>query len=182
MSKSQPGGAIWLDPELTSPYDYYQFWINVDDRDAVYFMKLYTFMPTDEIAGYEKLTGADIRRTKEKLAFEATSIAHGREEAEKARNASEALFQGGGAGEDAPTTEISRKRLEEGVTALDLFTETGLCSSRGEVRRMGQQGGLYIQGERVTEPLDNIPPTAAPEGVLLLRKGKKRYHLVKVVG
>lgn len=181
MSKSQPGGAIWLDPKLTSPYDYYQFWINVDDRDAIYFMKLYTFMPTDEIAEYEKLTGADIRRTKEKLAFEATSIAHGREEAEKARNASEALFQGGGAGEDAPTTEISKKRLEEGISALDLFTETGLCESRGEVRRMGQQGGLYIQGDRVTDPLQTVSSEVAPGDVILLRKGKKRYHRIKVV-
>lgn len=181
MSKSQPGGAIWLDPELTSPYDYYQFWINVDDRDAVYFMKLYTFMPNDEIAEYEKLTGADIRRTKEKLAFEATAIAHGTEEAKKARKASLELFQGGGGGKDAPTTEISRKRLEQGISALDLFTETGLCESRGEVRRMGQQGGLYIQGERVIDPMENIPATAASEGVLLLRKGKKRYHLVKLV-
>ncbi len=144
-------------------------------------MKLYTFMPTDEIAQYEKLTGADIRRTKEKLAFEATSIAHGTEEAKKARKASRELFQEGGSGKDAPTTEISRKRLEDGITALDLFTETGLCSSRGEVRRMGQQGGLYIQGERVTDPMENIPAAAASEGVLLLRKGKKRYHIVKVV-
>lgn len=181
MSKSQPGGAIWLDPELTSPYDYYQFWINVDDRDAVYFMKLYTFMPTDEIAQYEKLTGADIRRTKESLAFEATAIAHGTDEAKKARKASRELFQEGGAGKDAPTTEISRKRLEEGISALDLFTETGLCESRGEVRRMGQQGGLYIQGKRVTDPMENISAAAASEGSLLLRKGKKRYHLVKLV-
>ncbi len=180
MSKSQPGGAIWLDPELTSPYDYYQFWINVDDRDAVYFMKLYTFMPVDEIADYEKLTGADTRKTKEKLAFEATSIAHGRDEAEKARKASEALFAGKGSQEEAPTTEMSRNRLAEGLSALDLFTETGLCDSRGEVRRMGQQGGLYIQGERVTDPLEAIPLDTPEDGIILLRKGKKRYHRVRI--
>ncbi len=180
MSKSQPGGAIWLDPALTTPYDYYQFWINVDDRDAVYFMKLYTFMPVDEITGYEKLTGADTRKTKERLAYEATSIAHGRDEAEKAREASEALFAGKGSQEEAPTTEMSRSRLARGLSALDLFTETGLCDSRGEVRRMGQQGGLYIQGERVTDPLKTIPADIAEDGIILLRKGKKRYHRVRI--
>lgn len=182
MSKSQPGGAIWLDPELTSAYEYYQFWINVDDRDAVYFMKLYTFMPVNEIVEYEKLTGADTRKAKEKLAFEATSIAHGHEEAEKAREASEALFAGKGSQEEAPTTEMSVKRLTEGLSALDLFTETGLCGSRGEARRMGLQGGLYIQGERVTDPLKIIPRDAPENGIILLRKGKKRYHRVKITG
>lgn len=180
MSKSQPGGAVWLDPTLTSPYDYFQFWINVDDRDAVYFMKLYTFMSVEEISGYEKLTGAEIRKTKEKLAFEATSIAHGAEEAEKARIASKALFSGQGSQDDAPTTAMSRERLTEGLTALDLFTETGLCGSRGEVRRMGKQGGLYIQGDRVTDPLANIPEDTPDQGVILLRKGKKSYHRILI--
>lgn len=180
MSKSQPGGAIWLDPELTSPYEYYQFWMNVDDRDAIYFMKLYTFMPMEDITGYEKLQGADIRKAKERLAMEATSIAHGKAEAEKAREASRALFEGGGSQEEAPTTEMSHKRLIDGLSALDLFTETGLCDSRGEVRRMGQQGGLYIQGERVTDPLRTIPPDTPEDGIILLRKGKKRYHRVRI--
>ncbi len=180
MSKSQPGGAIWLDPALTSPYDYYQFWINVDDRDATYFMKLYTFISTEEIAEYEALKGADIRKAKERLAFEATSIAHGRNEAEKAREASRALFSGKGSQNDAPTTTISLARLTEGITPLDLFTETGLCSSRGEVRRMGRQGGLYIQGERITDPMEKIPSNIPEDGVILLRKGKKSYHRVIV--
>ena len=178
MSKSQPGGAIWLDPALTSPYDYYQFWINVDDRDAVYFMKLYTFISAEEISEYEKLTGAEIRKTKERLAFEATAIAHGREEAEKAEVASKALFSGEGNHDDAPTTAMQSSRLKEGLTALDLFTETGLCDSRGEVRRMGKQGGLYIQGKRVTDPLESIPEDTPEDGVILLRKGKKSYHRI----
>lgn len=182
MSKSQPGGAIWLDAELTSPYDYYQFWMNVDDRDAVYFMKLYTFMPMEEIAGYEKLQGADIRKAKERLAMEATSIAHGKTEAEKARDASKALFEGGGSQEEAPTTEIPAERLARGMNALDLFTDTGLCGSRAEVRRMASQGGLYIQGERVDDPLAHVDPALPEEGVLLLRKGKKKYHRVKFTG
>ena len=178
MSKSQPGGAIWLDPNLTSPYQYYQFWINVDDRDAAYFMKLYTYLPINEIAEYEKLTGADTRKTKEKLAFEATSIAHGRSEAEKAQNAAEALFTGKGNQQNVPSTEIPISRITEGISAIDLFTETSLCPSRGEVKRLAKQGGLYIQGERVTAPEDNITEGMLEDSSLLLRAGKKRYHRV----
>jgi tyrosyl-tRNA synthetase len=175
MSKSQPGGAIWLDPDLTSPYDYYQFWINVADTDATYFMKLYTFIPMDEIAAYEKLTGADIRQAKERLALEATSIAHGRPEAEKARLASLSLFTGNGNQDNVPTTELPLSRIEQGVSALDLFTETGLCPSRAEVRRLAKQGGLYIQGKRIDVPEDNIIDNMLEGESLLLRAGKKRY-------
>ncbi len=182
MSKSQPGGAIWLDPNLTSPYQYYQFWINVDDRDAAYFMKLYTYLPVEEIAEFEKLTGADTRKTKEKLAFEATAIAHGLEEAEKAQNAAKALFAGNGNQKNVPSTDIPLSRLADGVSAIDLFTETGLCPSRGEVRRLGRQGGLYIQGERVSTPEDRITENMLEESSLLLRAGKKRYHRINFTG
>jgi len=178
MSKSQPGGAVWLDPNLTSPYDYYQFWINVDDRDATYFMKLYTFIPVNEIAVFEKLSGADIRQAKEKLAFEATSIAHGKHEAEKARNASLSLFAGFGSQENVPSAEFPYSRVQKGVSALDLFTESGLCPSRGEVRRLAKQGGLYIQGNRIDAPEDSISEEMLEEGSLLLRAGKKRYFKV----
>ncbi len=181
MSKSQPGGAIWLDPNLTSPYQYYQFWINVDDRDAAYFMKLYTYLPVSEIAEYEKLTGADTRRTKEKLAFEATAIAHGIEEAEKARNAAKALFAGKGSQQDVPTTDIPMSRIKEGLSAIDLFTETGLCPSRGEAKRLGKQGGLYIQGERISSPENKVTEEMLEDNALLLRAGKKRYHKVQIV-
>ena len=181
MSKSQPGGAIWLDPALTSPYQYYQFWINVDDRDATYFMKLYTFLPASEIAEYEKLEGADIRKTKEKLAFEATAIAHGREEAEKAQSAAKSLFTGTGTQRDVPSTSIPLANLGEGLSAIDLFTQTGLCSSRGDARRLGKQGGLYIQGERVTVPEEKITEALIKDNSLLLRAGKKRYHRVNFV-
>ncbi len=182
MSKSQPGGAIWLDPNLTSPYQYYQFWINVDDRDAAYFMKLYTYLSINEIAEYEKLTGADTRKTKEKLAFEATAIAHGLGEAEKAQNAAKALFAGNGNQQNVPSTDIPLSRLADGVSAIDLFTETGLCPSRGEVKRLGRQGGLYIQGERVSSPEDRITENMLEESSLLLRAGKKRYHKINFTG
>lgn len=182
MSKSQPGGAIWLDPNLTSPYQYYQFWINVDDKDAAYFMKLYTYLSINEIAEYEKLTGADTRKTKEKLAFEATAIAHGRDEAEKAQNAAKALFSGKGSQQNVPSTKLPLSRIAEGISAIDLFTETGLCPSRGEVRRLGKQGGLYIQGERVSVPEDRIAEDLLEDNSLLLRAGKKRYHRINFTG
>ncbi|MCD4706199.1 MAG: tyrosine--tRNA ligase [Candidatus Sabulitectum sp.] len=182
MSKSQPGGAIWLDPNLTSPYQYYQFWINVDDKDAAYFMKLYTYLPTEEIAEYEKLTGADTRKTKEKLAFEATAIAHGRDQAEKAQNTAKALFTGKGSQQNVPSTELPLARIAEGMSAIDLFTETGLCHSRGEVRRLGKQGGLYIQGERVSVPEKKITEDLLEDNSLLLRAGKKRYHRINFTG
>lgn len=181
MSKSQPGGAIWLDPNLTSPYQYYQFWINVDDRDAAYFMKLYTYLPINEITEYEKLSGADTRRTKEKLAFEATAIAHGLEEAKKAQDAAKALFAGNGHQQNVPSTDIALARITDGISAIDLFTETGLCPSRGEVKRLGKQGGLYIQGERVSAPEDRITEDMLEDNSLLLRAGKKRYHKINFI-
>ncbi len=177
MSKSQAGGAIWLDPSLTTPYDYYQFWINIDDKDAIYFLKLYTFIPMDEIEELSLLEGAEIRRVKEKLAFEATALTHGREEALKAEKASRALFAGDGDQEDVPSLEIQAERLRKGISCLDLFVETGLCSSRGEVRRLAKQGGLYIEDKRVSDPVDNLDPQDTP-GSILLRAGKKRYYKV----
>ncbi len=182
MSKSMPGGVIWLDPELTSPYDYYQFWINVDDRDAVYFMKLYTFVPIEEIEEMSMLKGADLRSAKERLALEATAIAHGKEEAEKAREASRALFAGTGSIDRAPLLELPLDRIEQGISCLDLFVETGLCPSRAEVRRLAKQGGLYVNGERVNTPEENISTSALEDGHLLLRAGKKRYYRVHFTG
>lgn len=180
MSKSQPGGAIWLDPNLTSPYEYYQFWINVSDSDAVYFMKLYTFMPLKEIMEYEQLSGADTRRTKERLAFEATAIVHGKEEAEKAKSAAKALFSGNGNQKNVPSTQINKDKIDLGLTAVDIFTETGLCPSRAEAKRLCKQGGLYIQNNRVDSPFANITTDMFKDNSLLLRAGKKRYHRIEL--
>jgi len=177
MSKTQAGGAIWLDPGMTSPYDYYQFWINVDDKDAIYFLKLYTFLPFDEIEELSLLKGAEIRMVKEKLAFEATALTHGLDEANRAKKASRALFTGNGDQDDVPSVEISRSRLTEGISCLDLFVETGLCSSRSDVRRLAEQGGLYIEDNRIVDPVDNLDPENTPDSILL-RAGKKRYYKV----
>jgi len=181
MSKSQAGGAIWLDPEWTSPYDYYQFWMNVDDRDAAGFLRLYTFLGQDEILSLSVLEGADLRRVKERLAMEATAIVHGRAEAESAAMAARALFGGGGAGDpDAvPTLDLPSGRLTGGLTFLDLFVETGLCPTRSEVRRMAAQGGLYADGERIPDPALPVRSDGSANGSLLLRAGKKRYCRVR---
>lgn len=181
MSKSQPGGAVWLDPDLTSPYDYFQFWINVDDKDALYFMKLYTFLPSAEISKYETLTGADIRKTKARLAFEATAILHGYPEAEKAKTASESLFSGIGDDKEVPSIDMSLSKLDEGITFLDLFVETGLCPSRSEVRRLAKQGGLYSNDERISDPLQHLTKNDIQDRSILLRAGKKRYYRINFI-
>lgn len=181
MSKSQAGGAVWLDPSMTTPYEYYQFWMNVDDRDAVYFLKLYTFVPMDEIEELSVLSGAEMRKVKERLAFEATSNAHGTEQAVRARNASRALFADEGSGDDVPTMEVPLSRLRDGITCLDLFVETGLCSSRSDVRRLADQGGLYMDSGRVSDPVETLDPSGTPRSILL-RAGKKRYYRVLFTG
>jgi len=146
----------------------------VNDKDAIYFLKLYTFIPMDEIEKLALLKGAEIRLVKERLAFEATSLTHGREEALKAEKASRALFAGNGDQEDVPSIEIPSEKLRTGISFLDLFVETGLCPSRSEVRRLAKQGGLYVGETRVSDPVDNLDPENTPESILL-RAGKKRY-------
>jgi tyrosyl-tRNA synthetase len=174
-------GAIWLDTDLLSPYDFYQYWVNCDDRDVGRFLRLFTFLPLEEIKELESLEGSDIRKAKQILAFEATHITHGEKEAQEAQMASLAAF-----GKDQekikqdldamPTTVITRSRLAGGVSPMEIFTEVGLTSSRGEARRMIKQGGLYVNDQRV-ESLDDVltEDNETPDGVLL-RAGKKKYH------
>ena len=175
-------GAVWLDGERTSPYDYYQFWINVDDSQVGRFLGLFTFMPMEEARKLAALEGADLRKAKEKLAFEATKINHGEEEALKARSAARALFSGG-AGDDSsvPTATLARGDIEKGIPAFQLFADVGLSKSRSEARRLIQQGGAYINGRRV-DAFDQ-PVTAGDldeESGLLLRAGKKKFIRVLI--
>ncbi len=179
MSKTQPGGAIWLDPEMTSPYDFHQFWMNVDDADVGRFLGLYTFLPMDEVRELASLEGSDIRRAKGRLAREVTTLVHGAEEAEAAERAARSLFGGGRDLSEVPTLELPASRLPE-VTWLDLFTETGLCGSRGEVRRLGSQGGLYADDVRIEDPTSRIDVDEDGKAVLI-RAGKKRYYRVVFV-
>ncbi|MBW2039099.1 MAG: tyrosine--tRNA ligase [Deltaproteobacteria bacterium] len=172
-------GAIWLDPEHTSPYEYYQYWINTDDRDVERFLALFTLLSMEEVREYGRLKGADLRRAKEVLAFEATKVTHGEVDAKEAREASRGVFAGEeGSLESMPTTFLENKRLERGIAAFELFAETGLCSSKGEARRLILQGGGYVNGRRLQETDERITKEHLWEGDIILRAGKKRYHRV----
>ncbi|MBI5016985.1 MAG: tyrosine--tRNA ligase [Deltaproteobacteria bacterium] len=172
-------GAVWLDAARTSPYDFYQFWINTEDPDVGRFLGLFTFLPMDEVRRLGALAGADLRQAKEALAFEVTRLVHGETEAEKARAASRALFGGGGDLESVPTLEVSARRLAEGIEAFVLFAEAGLSKSRGEARRLIEQGGAYVNGEPVTAIDFRLGPPDVRDGAILLRAGKKKYCAIK---
>ena len=173
------GGAVWLDAERTSPYEFYQYWINVDDRDVSRFLAYFTFLPMGEIRRLGNLEDEAIREAKEALAYEATKLAHGKAEANKAQAASRAAFGGGNLDEAAmPTTVITSKQLDSGIPIMELFHEVGLANSRSEARRLVQQGGAYIN-EKQYRAIDLVVGTdLLEENALLLRAGKKRYHRI----
>ena len=168
-------GAVWLDPELTSPYDYYQYWMNQDDADVERFLALFTFLPMEEVRSLGAMKGADLRKAKEVLAFEATTLCHGQTEAERAREASHQLFGGGAAGDSAPTAEIDAEDLNGGIPAYILFERSGLCKTRGEARRLIAQGGGYVNNERLESFDQSVGRSDLNGGSMLLRAGKKRY-------
>jgi len=183
MGKTEKG-AVWLDPQRTSPYEYYQFWINTDDRDVERFLALFTFLPMEEVEEYGKLKGADTRKAKEILAFEATKIIHGEEEAKKARNTSKTLFSKEGGDEEAiPTTTLPAERFIEGIPAFKLFETTSLCASGSEARRLIEQGGAYINDKRVErfDELVKLENINLEDKTLRLRVGKKRFHRIKLL-
>ncbi len=169
-------GAVWLDAGKLSPYDYYQYWINCDDRDVAKLLKIFTFLPIDEIKRLSALEGAEIRQAKRVLAFEATKITHGQAEAEAAEQGAKAAFAGSGDVEAVPTTTLARSRLEAGLGLLEIFDEVGLTKSRSEARRMAQQGGIYVNDERVDEIETILTPAHLTAEGIMLRAGKKKYH------
>jgi len=174
-------GTVWLDPELTSPYDYYQYWINQDDKDIKRFLALFTFLPMAEINNLGTLKGEDIRQAKEVLAFEATMICHGRKEAENARNASQQLFKKEGQllSESIPSYRIDPEEISKGIPAYVLLEKTGLCGTRSEARRIITHSGGYINGKKIDTFDQIIGLSDMDNGSILLRVGKKRY--VKIV-
>lgn len=175
------GGAVWLDAEQTSPYEFYQYWINVDDRDVSRFLGYFTFLPMDEVRRLGSLEDEAIREAKEVLAYETTQLAHGKTEADKAQTAARAAFGGGNLdGAAMPTSPIAMERLDSGIPIMTLFHEVGLANSRSEARRLIQQGGAYINEQQYRE-IDRVIDTDLLEGnELLLRAGKKRYHRIVV--
>jgi tyrosyl-tRNA synthetase len=175
-------GAIWLDPDRLAPYDYYQYWINCDDRDVGKLLKIFTFLPIAEINRLAALEGAELREAKRVLAYEATAITHGEAEARAAEAAALAAFAQGGDLSAMPTTPIDSARLEGGLGVLEIFTEVGLTQSRGEARRMVQQGGLYVNDQRVDDVEAALTPDDLTPAGILLRAGKKKYHRLVIEG
>ena len=173
------GGAVWLDAERISPYEFYQHWINTDDRDVARFLAYFTFLPMDEVRRLGSLKDAAIREAKEVLAYETTRLAHGTAEADKAQAASRAAFGGGNLDEVAmPTSVIDADRLEGGIPIMELFHEVGLANSRSEARRLVQQGGAYINEKQYREIGLVVNADLREDNALLLRAGKKRYHRI----
>ncbi len=168
-------GAVWLSPEKTSPYDFYQYWRNVDDADVCKCLKLLTFIPMDEIREYEKLEGSQLNPVKERLAFELTSMVHGNEEAVKAREAARAVFSGAGNADNMPSADISESEVKDGMPILDLLVKVGLIPSKGEGRRLITQGGISVNGEKVTDISLVITPESFDGGKIVVKKGKKSF-------
>jgi tyrosyl-tRNA synthetase len=170
-------GAVWLDPELTSPYEYYQYWVNQDDPDVERFLALFTFLPMEEVRALGALKGADIRKGKEVLAYEATKLCHGQRKADEARKAARQLFGSDKsvASDSIPSYAMSVEDLERGIPAYVLFEESGLCKTRGDARRLLSQGGGYVNDRRIDQYDQIINRDDLERDSLLLRAGKKRY-------
>lgn len=171
-------GAVWLDPQKTSPYDFFQYWRNVDDADVIKCMKMLTFMSLDEIAEYEKLEGSELNKAKEKLAYELTELVHGKEEADAALEAARSIFAGGGKSENMPTTAISDADFTDGkITLAALLVKCGLCPSNSEAKRNIKQGGISVGDEKITDFAKSYEK-ADFAADFIIKKGKKDYHKV----
>lgn len=173
MGKTEKG-AVWLDPEKTSPYEFYQYWRNVGDADVIKCLKMLTFVPIEEIEEMEKhMEGAEYNKAKELLAYELTKLVHGKEEADKADAAAKAIFAGGGNSDDMPSTTIAVADLTDGkIGILTLLVKCGLCPSNGEARRLVTQNGIAVNGEKFTDP-KGLVDLSEP---VVIKKGKKVFH------
>ena len=172
------GNAVWLDPAKTSPYEFYQYWRNVGDADVLKCIRMLTFLPLEEIDAMDAWEGSQLNRAKEILAFELTRMVHGEDEAKKAETAAKALFSGGGASDNIPTTELTEADFPAGkIDILSLLVKTGLCASRGDARRNVEQGGVSAGDQKVTDIARSFTPADIGAG-LTLRRGKKNYNRV----
>ena len=172
------GNAVWLDPNKTSPYDFYQYWRNVDDADVLKCIRMLTFLPLEEIDEMDKWEGSELNRAKEILAYELTKLVHGEDEANKAQESAKALFGGGGSMENVPATTLTDADLTDGkIDILSVLVKTGLCPSRGEARRLVQQGGVTVDDAKVAN-IDESYDKDRLVGGIMVKKGKKVYHKV----
>ena len=176
MGKTEKG-AVWLDPEKTSPYDFFQYWRNVNDADVVRCLKLLTFVPVEEIEQLAQDKTLNINVLKERLAYEVTALVHGEDEAKRALEAARALFAAGGVSENMPSTTLTAENFTDGaIGAIDLLMLTKLTPSRGEARRLIEQGGLTVDDEKITDFSATIPQSAFEKGYVIIKKGKKTFH------
>lgn len=177
MGKTEKG-AVWLDAEKTTPYEFYQYWRNVSDQDVIKCLKLLTFVPIEQIEEMERtLEGQQLNQAKELLAYSLTELVHGKEAAEQAQDAAKAIFTSGSSSENMPTTAIPAADLQDGgMGILTLMVKAGLCASNGEARRLVQQGGVSVNNEKVTDPKAII----TLDGETIIKKGKKVFHKVVV--
>ena len=170
------GNAVWLDPEKTSPYDFYQYWRNVEDADVLKCIRMLTFLPLDEIKKMDSWEGSQLNQAKEILAYELTKLVHGEEEAEKAQTAARALFAGGSDDSNIPMTNLDDSDLEDGkITVLSMMLKADMIKSNGEGRRLIQQGGVSVNGEKVTDVFRKVSADELADGVVI-KKGKKVFR------
>ena len=175
------GNAVWLDPKKTSPYDFYQYWRNVGDSDVLKCIRMLTFLPLEQIDEMDKWEGSQLNRAKEILAYELTALVHGEEEAKKAEESAKALFGAGGDSANMPTSVLTDADFENGsINVLSMLVTTGLCPSRGEARRLVQQGGVMVDDVKVASIDESLARERFEGEGIIVRKGKKVYHRVKV--
>lgn len=176
MGKTE-NGAVWLDPEKTSPYEFYQYWRNVADADVIRCLKILTFVPVSEIEELAKLEGSEINMAKEILAYEVTKLIHGKEEADKAQKTARALFGSKANTDNMPSTALSAEDFTDGeIAVLDLMTRCGLIASKGEGKRLIQQGGVAVDDKKFTDPFAKINASEFEKGYVVIKKGKKVFH------
>jgi tyrosyl-tRNA synthetase len=170
------GNAVWLDPNKTSPFDFYQYWRNVGDADVLKCIRMLTFIPVEEIDEMDKWEGSRLNEAKEILAFELTKMVHGEDEAIKAKDAAKALFSAGGASENMPTTELSDEDFADGkISVVDMLVKAALAPSKGEAKRLIQQGGVLCGDDKVSDFAATVDKAAFADG-LIVKKGKKTFH------
>ncbi len=175
------GNAVWLDPKKTSPYDFYQYWRNVGDSDVLKCIRMLTFLPLEQIDEMDKWEGSQLNRAKEILAYELTALVHGEEEAKKAEESAKALFGAGGDSANMPTSVLTDADFENGsINVISMLVTTGLCPSRGEARRLVQQGGVTVDDVKVASIDESLTRERFEGEGIIVRKGKKVFHRVKV--
>lgn len=176
MGKTE-AGAVWLDPEKTSPYAFFQYWRNIGDADVIKCIKMLTFVPLEEIREMEKAEGSALNGVKERLAYEVTKLVHGKQEADKALEAARSVFGGGAVSQNMPTTELTPSDFQGGrISVIDLLMKTKLVPSRGEARRLIEQGGISIDDVKVMSFSEEIEAASFKKGYVVIKKGKKVFH------